>query len=114
MEVKINREIRLYSEKMFFGLSLRQFVFSLLAVFVALGVYFGLRGAMGTGTVSWLCVLAAFPFAAMGFISYHGMTAAQFAAVWLRSEVLEPRRMRCEPASLYSALLKKNERNKIL
>lgn len=35
MEVKINREIRNYTESMFFGLSLRQFVFSLLAVGVA-------------------------------------------------------------------------------
>ena len=29
MEVKINREIRQYTESMFFGLSLRQFIFSL-------------------------------------------------------------------------------------
>ena len=31
-EVKINREIRNYTEAMFFGLSLRQFIFSLLAL----------------------------------------------------------------------------------
>ena len=31
MEVKINREIRNYTESMFFGLSLRQFIFSVLA-----------------------------------------------------------------------------------
>lgn len=30
MEVKINREIRSYTESMFFGLTMRQFVFSLL------------------------------------------------------------------------------------
>ena len=35
MEVKINREIRNYTESVFFGLSLRQCVFSLLAVVVA-------------------------------------------------------------------------------
>ena len=40
MEVKINREIRNYTEAMFFGLSLRQFLFALLAVAVAVGVYF--------------------------------------------------------------------------
>lgn len=38
MEVKINREIRNYTESMFFGLTMRQFVFSLLAVGVAVGV----------------------------------------------------------------------------
>lgn len=31
MEVKINREIRNYTEAMFFGLSLRQFIFSVCA-----------------------------------------------------------------------------------
>ena len=30
MEVKVNREIRSYTESMFFGLSLRQFIFSVL------------------------------------------------------------------------------------
>lgn len=35
MEVKINKEIRNYTESMFFGLSMRQFIFSVLAVVVA-------------------------------------------------------------------------------
>ena len=35
MEVKINREIRNYTESMFFGLSMRQFIFSVLACGVA-------------------------------------------------------------------------------
>ncbi len=73
MEVKINREIRNYTESMFFGLSLRQFVFSLLVVGVAVGLYFLLRPHLGTETVSWVCILGAVPFAALGFVSYHGM-----------------------------------------
>lgn len=40
MEVKINREIRSYTESMFFGLTMRQFVFSLLAVLVAVQLMF--------------------------------------------------------------------------
>ena len=35
MEVKINREIRNYTEAMFFGLSMRQLIFSALACVVA-------------------------------------------------------------------------------
>ena len=35
MEVKINREIRNYTEAMFFGLSMRQFFFSAAALGVA-------------------------------------------------------------------------------
>ena len=58
MEVKINREIRNYTESMFFGLSLRQFVFSLLAVGVAVLLYFVLKPYVGTETVSWMCIMS--------------------------------------------------------
>ncbi|MBQ3411866.1 MAG: PrgI family protein [Oscillospiraceae bacterium] len=101
MEVKINREIRQYTESMFFGLSLRQFFFSVIAVAVAVTLYFILRPHFGTETVSWMCILGAAPFAALGFITYHGMTAEQFLWAWLRSEVLEPERLRCEVSDLY-------------
>ena len=57
MEVKINREIRNYTESMFFGLSMRQFVFSVLAILVAVGLYFLLKPYFGTETVSWMCIL---------------------------------------------------------
>lgn len=106
MEVKINREIRQYTESMFFGLSLRQFVFSILAVGVAIALYFLLKPYVGTETVSWMCILGAAPFAAMGFITYHGMTAEQFLICWLRSEMIEPREIRFEPVNSYYEALK--------
>ena len=89
MEVKINREIRNYTEAMFFGLSMRQFFFSAVALGVAVLLYFLLKPYVGTETVSWMCILGAAPFAALGFITYHGMTAEQFLWTWLRSELLE-------------------------
>lgn len=101
MEVKINREIRQYTESMFFGLSLRQFVFSLLAVGVAIVLYFLIKPYAGMETVSWMCILGAAPFAAMGFITYHGMTAEQFLITWLRSEMIEPREIRFESNNYY-------------
>ena len=114
MEVKINREIRNYTESMFFGLSMRQFFFSVLAVGIAVLLYFVLKPIVGMETVSWMCILGAAPFAAMGFISYHGMTAEQFLWVWLRSEILEPKEIRFEPVNLYYELLRgsieKNEK----
>ena len=97
MEVKINREIRNYSESMFFGLSLRQCVFSVLAMAVAVALYFALKPYVGLETVSWMCILGAAPFAALGFITYHGMTAERFLWAWLRSELIEPRFLRSEP-----------------
>ena len=52
MEVKINKEIRDYTESVFFGLSLRQLVFSVIACAAAAAVYFLLKDALGTETVS--------------------------------------------------------------
>ncbi len=106
MEVKINREIRDYTESMFFGLSLRQFFFSVLACGVAVGLYFLLRPYMGMETVSWMCVLGAAPFAALGFFKYHGMTAEQFVWAWIKSEILMPKRLVFRPENIYYEALK--------
>ena len=106
LEVKINREIRNYTESMFFGLSMRQFFFSVLAILVAVALYFLLKPHFGTETVSWMCILGAAPFAALGFITYHGMTAEQFLWAWLRSELLEPKELRFESSNLYYEALK--------
>lgn len=106
LEVKINREIRNYTESMFFGLSMRQFIFSVLAILVAVGLYFLLKPHFGTETVSWMCILGAAPFAALGFITYHGMTAEQFLWAWLRSELLEPKELHFESSNLYYEALK--------
>ena len=91
MEIKINSEIKAYNETMFFGLSVRQFIFAILACGAAIGIYFGCRGFLGTETLSWLCMLGVAPFAALGFIKYNGMTAEQLVKAWIRSEVLMPK-----------------------
>lgn len=106
MEVKINREIRNYTESMFFGLSMRQFIFSVLACGVAVGLYFIIRPYFGTETLSWMCILGAAPFALLGFVTYHGMTAEQFLWAWLRSEMIEPKQIRFESSNFYYYALK--------
>ena len=105
MEVKINREIRNYTEAMFFGLSLRQFIFSVLACGVAVGVYFLFKPHFGTETVSWLCILGAAPFAALGFLRYNGMPAEKFIAAFIRSEFLMPKRLLFQPTNVYYEIL---------
>ena len=88
MEVKINKEIRNYTESMFFGLSLRQFIFSLLACGVAVGLYFILRPYFGTETLSWVCILGAAP-----------------------SEFLMPKKLMFNPDNLYYETLKTTIQN---
>ncbi len=105
MEVRINKEVRDYQESLFFGLSLRQFIFSLLAVAAAVGTYFGLRAMLGTGDVGWACVLVAFPFALGGFFRYNGMAFEQFVLTFVRAELLYPKRLTFQPDNYYKKAL---------
>ena len=108
MEVKINREIRDYSESVFWGLSLRQFFFSIMAVLVSVGAYFLLRPYLGTETISWVCVLCAAPFAALGFIKYNSKTAEQIAWAWMKSEFLMPKKLMFSAVNIYYEAIKPN------
>ena len=105
MEVRINREIRDYTESMFFGLSLRQFIFSVLAVGIAVGIYLGLNPILGTETTSWLCIVAAFPFAVIGFLKYNGMTAEKFIWSWIKSMFLIPKILTFGNTNYYYSML---------
>ena len=104
MEVKINREIRDYTEAVYFGLSLRQFVFSVLACGVAVGLYFLLRPFFGIETLSWVCILGAAPFAAIGFFKYHSMTAEKVLFTYLRSEILMPKEIKFISKNIYDEI----------
>ena len=112
MEVKINKEIREYTESIFFGLSLRQFIFSLCACGIAVLLYFILKPYLGIETLSWVCILGAIPFAVLGFLKYNGMTAEKFIIAWIKSEILTPRVLTFKPKNLYVEILKNIEDNK--
>ena len=106
MEVKINKDIREFSESIFFGLSLRQFIFSLLACVVAVILYFTLKPHLGLETVSWVCILGAIPFAVLGFVKYNGMTAEQFIVAFIQSEFLIPKRLTFKSKNIYAEIFK--------
>lgn len=91
---------------MFFGLSLRQFIFSVLACGAAVGLYFLLRPVLGTEAVSWVCILGAAPFAVLGFVRYHGMNAEQFLWAWIKSQILIPKRLVFQSENFYYEALK--------
>ena len=110
MEVKMNKEIRDYQESMFWGLSFRQCLFSVLAILAALGIYFVTRKYAGEQVTGWLCILGAAPFAACGFFRYHGMTAEQFAWVVIKSELLYPKRLVFKSENLYFSCMEESLR----
>lgn len=88
MEIRINKEIKEYHESLFFGLSFRQFLCSVLAVGAAVGIYFGLGMVLDRETTSWLCILCAAPIAAAGFFQYNGMKFEKFIVAVVKSKFL--------------------------
>ena len=106
MEVKINKDIREFSESIFFGLSLRQFIFSVIACIVAVVLYFALKPYLGLETLSWVCILGAAPFAVLGFVKYNGMTAEKFIVAVIKSEFLTSKKLTFKATNIYAETFK--------
>lgn len=106
MEVKINKDIREFTENIFFGLSMRQFIFSILACIVAVILYFLLKPFLGIETLSWTCILGAVPFAVLGFVRYNGMTAEKFIGVWIKSNFIVPKKLTFKAQNIYYEMFK--------
>lgn len=113
MEVKINREIRDYTEAIFFGMNLRQCICSALGAAAAVVAYFAAKPLLGTEAASWCCVLAAFPFILIGFVKYNGMTMERFFIAWVKSEILLPKRLVFRNTNQYFALLQAEDGKKV-
>ena len=101
MEVKINKEIREYTEGIFLGLSLRQCFFSFLACVMAVIFYFLFIDHLGMEITSWLCMISAAPFAALGFIIFQGMNAEQIVICAIRSLLIKQHNLIFKPQNLY-------------
>lgn len=112
MEVKINKEIRNYSENIFFGLSLRQFIFSILACLSALILFLIFKPRLGTEISSWICIIGAMPFGVMGFVKYNGMTGEQLFMAHIKSEILTKKELVFEPTNFYYELINTREKEK--
>lgn len=103
-EIKINKEIRDYTESIFFGLSLRQSIFSIIACIIATGIYFLFNDKLSTEMTSWLCMLGAAPFAALGFIRFQGMYTEDIVKTALYSVLLSSTNLINKPFNLYEEL----------
>lgn len=103
MQIKINREIQDYKESMFMGLSMRQCVYSVLAMVAAVVLYFLLRPICSVETLSWLCILGAFPFVVLGFVNYNKLPAEELLKVWIRSNFFTPKHLKYIPTNYYYA-----------
>lgn len=105
MEIRINKEIRAYHETIFFGLTFRQFICSLAAVCVAIGIYFRLKAYVNDEVISWLCIVCAAPIAAGGFFKYNGLNLEQFMWAVIKSELVLCGRRLYKSENIYCKLL---------
>lgn len=112
MEVKINKEIREYQEKLFFGLSMRQSLFSALAIIIAVLIYFLLKDSLNTEILTWVCMFGAAPFGALGFIKYNNMNAEQFLWAIIKTKFLLPSKLVYQTNNIYYELLQTKDRSK--
>ena len=103
MQIKSNQDVREYKEVVYFGMTLRQLIFSALAGAAALGVYLLCGRRMSMEAVSWLCVVAAVPFGAFGFVRWHGMNFEQIIRVFIRSRLVLNRPLFYRPDNPYKA-----------
>ena len=112
MEVKINKEIRNYTEAIYFGLSLRQFFFSALGCAISVFVFFTLRGKVSTEILSWICIISVIPCGVLGFVTYNGMPSEKIIWAIIKSKVLVPKKLMFRATNFYDELLKTKEVDK--
>lgn len=101
MEVKINKEIREYTESIVLGLTLRQCFFSVIACIVAVLIYFSFINALGLEFTSWICIIGAVPFAMLGFVTYQGMNFEKLVVNFWRSLLISKRNLTYIPYNFY-------------
>ena len=104
-EIKINKEIRDYTESIMFGLSLRQSIFSILACLTACIIYFLFSERLGQEITSWLCIFGVIPFACFGFVRYQGMYMEEIISTAFYSLILSNTQLISKPFNLYEEIL---------
>ena len=86
---------------------MRQFICSVLAVGVAVVLYFSLSRVLDRETVSWVCIVGAAPVAAAGFFQYNSLTLEKFLWAWLKSEVIMAGKRVWKAENYYEEALKR-------
>ena len=106
MEININKDIREYTEGVFFGLNIRQLICSGCAIATAVAIYFSMREKISQDAITYLCIAAALPFAAVGFIKYNGMPMEKIFVAWMKDNFICPRRLNAKANNIYLEALK--------
>ena len=92
IERAVPREIKDFKEKVVLGLTMRQLICFGIAIVAAVGTYLLTYEYIGVDSASWLCMVAAAPFAAMALFKKDGLTFEQYVWVMIRFLFLVPQK----------------------
>lgn len=112
MEININKDIREYTESVFFGLNVRQLVCSGLAIGSAVCVYLLCKDTFTRQATTYMCIGAAIPFALMAFVKYNAMTMEKFFVEFIKDRFIVPQRITFSSNNMYYEGLKDSIANK--
>lgn len=104
-EAKINKEIKEIKERVVFSLSLRQLIFSAIAIVVAVGAYFLFRDYLDMEILTWTIIILAAPFAILGFVTFQGMPAEKIALELIQSYLINKKTIENKPRNTYKLMI---------
>lgn len=110
IEIRIPKEIRTYKEKLFFGLTLRQLICTLIAVIVNVPLYWFGRDIIGADAASWVVIFVAMPLFLIGYFNYNGMTFEQFIKSVIQQEFVYPQKRKYITFNMFELLITENKR----
>lgn len=104
MDVKVNKEIRQYKEKIYFNLTLRQLLCTALGLAIAVPTYFWGKDYIGEDAASWITILIVMPIFAIGYLNINNMTFEKFTIQILKFELINPKKRIYKTENIYKIL----------
>ena len=101
LTVRIPKEIRTYKEKIAFNLNARQIIAAIITLAICIPLYFYGRNILSDDFLTWLIILIAIPLLSIGFLKVNGLPAERFFIVWLKYELLHPRKRKYSTVVAY-------------
>ena len=92
IEIKVPKEIKDYKSKLFFNLSVRQFICTAAALAICVPLYIFGQRYFSEDVVSWLVIIIAAPLLFTGYFKYNDMNFEELAKEWLTFNSVNQRR----------------------
>lgn len=93
MEIKINKDVQEYKESIAFGLDVRQFAFSGLALVCGAGTYLLLHGSIPPSVAGWVAIAAAVPAGMFGFFKYNELPLEKYLSAVIKTKFSPEKRI---------------------